>query len=126
MKIKERMFNDKLKVHITPDWNGQLRMHIFYLGENGEVAKLAKPVTLEFHPWDEKKINDPTMIMSPNFGNDFLNALRNMLEKEGFRSTKEDQMEGKMNAMKDHLRDMRRLVFKDKVIEMESEKQKTY
>ncbi len=120
MKRENRVINEKMMIHIERNMTGGSSIYIIYHDRSSGKMQVAKPVTIEFGDWiNEFKLPEPTMRMDGIFGKQFINAMGKALEKDGFQSTKEDQMEGRMNAMKNHLDDMRQLVFKDKVISQE-------
>ena len=87
---------------------------LFYSGPSelrpGDVLHVAKPVELEFETKDEFTDVKPTLRVCG--GREFLQSLRDALDDLGIPSNRHAKVEGLLEAQKEHLSDMRKLVFK--------------
>ena len=76
--------------------------------------KLAKPIELVFDDIDGGRCILPTMQFKGHDGGDFLSSFASGLERAGFKSNEFKQTHEEISAIKYHLEDMRKIVFKIK------------
>lgn len=69
---------------------------------------VAKPMELVFNLHSEGCVVEPTLLISGAISRDFLPALRDAIIKAGYQDTADTKA---LAFLKDHLKDMRRLVF---------------
>ena len=97
-----------MKVEIFLDqqiWNQQTNVFIIGTDQNGRRFQ-AQPVQMNFVIGDEGKPMEPTLKFDGQMGAEFLQALHDALVNAGFR-----QKDTSGEAMRNHLEDMRKLVF---------------
>lgn len=97
-------------------WKAQVRhsalsdgfdLHLYRKGPNGkiEVLQFGVPTVITI---EEGKEYAP---VSLSFGREMMKALAQEMNSLGFRTDRDAMIEGELKATKDHLTDMRRLVF---------------
>jgi hypothetical protein len=102
--IKVRIYKDPL--------TDMVKIGVF--AKNGDGKRLiAKNIDLVFEPIGECEVVKPTIELSNEFAYDFLQALTDALNNEGYVPKEKSFLEGKIEATEKHLEDMRKLVFKN-------------
>ena len=93
--------------------NCSMRGLDIWIGEetNG-IQMAAKPIELCFEPYDSGCDVKPTLSLSRGKGDDFLRALVNELVRCGYKPDEIKAIDKEIGAVKYHLEDMRKLVFK--------------
>jgi hypothetical protein len=78
---------------------------------NNKITHIATPVNFEMVP-----VQNYGMRQLPTFclEHEVIQELYNQLTKDGYRATDQSYIEGELNATKEHLKDMQRIVFKGK------------
>ncbi len=109
------MITKDFKVHLEhdPHINGT-KLYIFRDLDDGRVEYF-KPTLIESTIQEAGLILEPTMQFSHRLGDRFLQELSDALVRVGFKPDAITVKEGEVAAMRYHLEDMRKLVFKDKV-----------
>ena len=91
------------------EWSAETNVYIVLTDHNGE-RRLAKTMDLVFEPILENKSNYPSLKFSNEMSIGFFPALVDGLAKAGYKYESSDA--GEIKAMRVHLEDMRKLVFK--------------
>ena len=78
----------------------------------GDRRLIAKPVKLEFIPWEPGTHVEPTFRIDG--GREFLQSLRDALDNLGVPGNRHAKVEGLLEAQKAHLEDMRKIALKIK------------
>lgn len=102
----------KLKFYFRQEaWADQISIYLVGEDANGQRF-LAEPMELKFTPInrDGSLSSKPTLEIGGFMSREFLPALANGLAESGYRADSTDA--GELKATKDHLADMKRLVFK--------------
>jgi len=107
------MITNEFKVHLVHDpvINGT-SMYIIRDLDDGRVEYF-KPTMMESTIQDGSLEIEPTFRFSHRVGESFLQSLSEALVRIGFKPDAIKAKENEVSAMKYHLEDMRRLVFKD-------------
>lgn len=74
-------------------------------GAGGLIAK----------PFDDFELPPPTMRLSGEYANDFLKGFAEAASERGIKLESDLKREGKLEAVQEHLADMRKLVFSDPI-----------
>lgn len=85
-------------------------MYIIKEDQSGQRA-IAQPIDLLFKDLSSYENPEPTLKISGYLSREFLTAMANGLAESGYRHESNDA--GELKAIKHHLDDMRKLVFKD-------------
>lgn len=86
-------------------------VQVFIIGEDQYNKRyIAEPMVLKFSEIDVSKSHDPSLIFSGEIATMFFPALVAGLAECGY--TYESSEKGELKATKEHLNDMRKLVFK--------------
>ena len=95
------------------EWPDTYDIYIVEEGERGQ-RYLAKPMNLEFVELKEGESQEPSIKISRVFGKEtnFLQALSDALAVAGYEPKTVEENKGELKAIKIHLEDMRKLVFK--------------
>lgn len=72
---------------------------------------LAQPIELIFVDMDASTLAQPTMRLGGREAKQFFQAMGEAMDKQGIKTEQDAHIEGKLEATKLHLADMRRLVF---------------
>jgi len=104
-----------IKVYISqPGYSG--RISIAVVDERNGKRYLAKPVELEFEEMEEEKDYLPTFQLPRMMGEMFLQAFAEALDEVNVKTEKDAKIAGVLEATRLHLEDMRRLVFRGRLI----------
>lgn len=90
---------------------GQTEIY-FFIKENGKFY-IAKPMKFEFTAVEENTICEPSIKLGINTSVPFLQAMANLCHEHGIKPEKEPVLKNELDAIKYHLEDMRKLVFKN-------------
>jgi hypothetical protein len=102
------------ELKVTLEHNPAIRGTDIYLygrNINGSHFRI-KPVQLEIEQFKEWERPEPTFIFSDQFGTQFLQNFVNALVEIGFKPDEIKAHDKQVIALKEHLEDMRKLVFK--------------
>ena len=91
------------------EWSACTDVYIVGIKHTGERF-IAEPMDLNFTPHDPSKEREPSLRFTAERSMGFFPALVEGLARAGFRY--ESKEVGELKATKDHLEDMRKLVFK--------------
>lgn len=115
--------NDTFEVFFDhQDYCHRVHCYVFknHLDDTQSICtSLDKMEFVKYNPGDEIK---PTFEIGPQMMNPFLQAMANALKKIGIRAENEAILENEMDAVKYHLEDMRKIVFKREGVEYAEEK----
>lgn len=99
----------KLKFYFQTDIASD-RVNIYLIGEKHDGSRyIAKPMNLAFEPIDRNNRSSPSLEIEGFESREFLPALANALAEAGYRH--ESTEAGELKATKNHLEDMRKIVF---------------
>ncbi len=103
-----------LKVEIERD--ASIRGYAIWITNDRPDGKtqLAKPVQFEFVDDDPGVNAEPTICLPGRDSDDFLRGFATALAASGFKADELKHIDQQISALKYHLEDMRKLVFKDK------------
>ena len=104
-----------MKVAIRYDDIGRTLQVYMYMDVGG-VRKRAKPVVLEFEEVEEAMHREPTMSVTGEFADEFMQAFAEELASHGIKTDNDHKIAGLLEAKNDHLEDMRKLVFNQKFL----------
>lgn len=106
--------NSGLKTWIVKDnFSARSGFYIYYR-QNGKIYA-AKPTKLEFVELDEYGSTEgPTIAFSQTGGREFFESMRKELDEMGVKAPSEETIAGRLEAMRDHLRDLRILLKLEK------------
>lgn len=102
-----------MKVSIYREPMGGLSILLFEENKMSGKTYVVKPVKIEFVEIDESSAIDPTIKLSMNNSHNFLQSLADAIDEYGIRPSKKPPLENELSAVKYHLEDMRKLVFKE-------------
>ena len=85
---------------------------VTFVTERGNRRFYAKPINLEFTEVEEGAAFEPTLKIPGEECRSFLASMAEALREKGIKP-EESKLEGKVEALQNHLKDMRRLVFKE-------------
>lgn len=100
----------KASIRFDPTFAG---MSIYLYEDRPEGRFVVKPTELEVEAVDYNREVEPTFRFSEHSGYEFLNSLVNALVQCGFKPDEIKAHDKQVEAIKAHLEDMRRLVFKE-------------
>jgi len=108
-----------LKVHMWQDpQRAVLCIRLFEVDLHQRITKVYLPVEFKTETYPDGvplgEMLDPTFMFPSYEGNEFLQELSSALVASGFRD-KAISKDGEIKRMEDHLQDMRRLVFFDRI-----------
>lgn len=86
-------------------------MELYFFDDGPNFRSVAKPMELVFEKVEDDKEYEPSLRIPDYLASAFLKAVATALDKNGVRLPSVDRIEGEMEARKDHLEDMRKLVF---------------
>ena len=98
------------------DYNPAWRGYDIYVGKDNKdgTRSIVKPLVIEEEVMDASKSYEPTFrITHYDRGEQILTELGKALIKAGFMPDYKKEQAGELGAVKNHLQDMRRLVFKE-------------
>ena len=99
----------KVTVHRTP-YAGQIG--IWVVVQQGDKLAAAKPVEMEFVPFEQGELNIKPMLTLPhNLADEFMNQLAQELANNKIKTVDQNLLEGRLLATEGHLADMRKIVF---------------
>lgn len=98
------------KVQISEEpWNGY---GILFIEERNGKNYVAKPVKLEFtEVAPDGTIEGPTLKIGRMHGLELLRSIAEALDKQGIKTDKDAKISGILETTREHLRDMRTIVF---------------
>jgi len=94
------------RVHFGRDMHTDSLIMLIKRVQNGKIY-VANPIELTFREKKECEVLDPTLKICLDESDDFLEAIRNGLEGKSL-----DDIKGELDATKNHLEDMRKIVYK--------------
>ncbi len=102
-----------IKVYIAADmpYNG---LNIYIGKEVGDKFLLAENIPLNFKERKPGEAYDATFKLPFEIAGPFLEAMAEALSNHGIKTDNDHKIQGKLEAVKEHLADMRDLVFKRK------------
>ncbi len=106
----------KVKLNWSEEFYG---MSLWIIEDMPNQRLVAKPVELVFEPLEIGLLPDPTLKFSSSKGTEFLSSLADALAASGIIANSLKTNEQQIEAIKYHLEDMRRLIFKPMVIKGE-------
>lgn len=96
-----------LKVYIeVRDYHREVEIYVTEERLDGELY-VAKPVQLIFEKDDDLQHLEPTIRLTGLIGEAFLKAMAEALDERGVKTDKDAKLEGTIEALRLHLRDMR-------------------
>lgn len=99
-----------LKIYLNQQlWSDLTELYLVDSREDGTIYA-ARPMELVFEKKEIGTLSEPTLKMSGIVARDFLPALSQALSDSGYRPKTDDGKQ--IDALKYHLEDMRKLVFK--------------
>lgn len=100
-------------VNIRKGWrNGTVE--ILFMEERGREYYIAEPVEFKWRKIDVYEAVDTCTISLGHFeGQEFLKAMAEALDENGVKTDNDNKIAGLLEAKKEHLADMRKLVFKE-------------
>ena len=101
----------KVKISYDPDFLG---MKVWLYEDNGSSLIVAEPVNLVMREVELTREIEPTFTFNKQKGHEFLQSLVNALVEVGFKPDEIKAHNKEIEAIKNHLEDMRKLVFNDK------------
>lgn len=104
-----KTMEQELKVYIEKTPVGPINIY-FVDKRNGRMA-VAKKVELVFEEVDEAAMTDPTIQLSPFWGESLLQAFAEALDEKGVKTDKDAKIEGTLEATRYHLEDMRTIAL---------------
>lgn len=102
-----------LKAYIETSFFEGTRIHIAAL-EGDKMVAIAQPLVMQSVGEDSHGVNHPPCITLPNRDNSLLQSLVDQAWDMGIRPRFAQETTPEVNAVKYHLEDMRRIVFKEK------------
>ena len=104
-----------IEVHLDyKAFANSMDVYIVDVHTNGSRSICTSLDKMEFKRVPENIETDPTFTIPGIIGKQFFEAMADALHKNGFKPQAEVVMEGEMKATKNHLEDMRALVFETK------------
>ena len=96
------------------DYSKTLNIYIFMVNPNGGRSIVTSLDRMEVAEYKEGDPIKPTFSLCGKVTDPFLQAMANALKEIGIKPDGDPVLENEMAAVKYHLEDMRRLVFRDK------------
>lgn len=104
----------KIEIHIDHQgYSGESWIYIVDIRPDGSRA-LAQPVEFVFGPIEQGRAVEPTIRLGLGYASPFLQAFADLCHKLNIMPQGKPVLENELTAMKYHLEDMRKLVFKKK------------
>lgn len=104
----------KFKIYCQhEDFTERLNFFIFLDNPDGSRKICTSIDKMEFKHCEDGEPIPITFSLSGHVATPFLQAMANTLKELGIRADKEPMLENELTAMKYHLEDMRKLVFKE-------------
>ena len=109
------MLDPKFKVVINQKPAGfGIDIYILQIDDKFKKMSVAKPVEFVFEVVEDETKVKPTIELGRFFADEFIKAWAEAAKEKGFKPEEDYIMQGKLEATKYHLEDMRKIVFEDK------------
>lgn len=108
------MHDVRIKVRSCP-YMDAYDLVIYIRGSDG-VYHVAEPMELKFKKMgDSSALHEPTLRVDSDVAGDLLDALLEEMGRKGIKTQEDSRVEGRLEAMSEHLNDMRQLVFERRI-----------
>jgi hypothetical protein len=108
--VDDNRFLPRFRVAIQDEpWGGLA----FYIGENWpDGLHMAEPMKLQFSekPRQEGLIVAPTLVVYDDVKGALMTALAEALDKQGIKTENDFKLQGKMEAMEAHIKDLQKVL----------------
>jgi len=87
---------------------------LFFTRQGNDII-VVRPVKFEFERIGPQQLREPTFVFGHEFGDNILEDLASAIASEGIKTETDAKIQGTLDATREHLADMQKLVFEKRI-----------